>query len=70
MLRHAFPMRIGRTAPSRAGFRSLFDCQLAASGPVFGFTVADDAGNDQVRVVEGCTKGMHQCITQFAALMD
>src|SRR3954451_24788783 len=25
---------MGRTAPSVAGFRKLFDCQLAASGPV------------------------------------
>ena len=29
-----FRCRIGRTAPSRRGLRNLFECQLAASGPV------------------------------------
>src|SRR5258708_21188762 len=31
---YPFKCRIGSTAPSRAGFRNLFECQLAANGPV------------------------------------
>ena len=32
--------------------------------------VADDAGDDQLRVVEGGAEGMRQGVAQFAALMD
>src|SRR5258708_26721573 len=31
---YPFKCRMGITAPSRTGFRNLFECQLAASGPV------------------------------------
>jgi hypothetical protein len=36
----------------------------------FGLAVADDAGDDQIRVVEGGAIGMGQRIAQFAAFMD
>src|SRR6516225_3482456 len=34
------------------------------------FTVADDAGNDKIRVVEGGSVGMRECVTKFAAFVD
>ena len=36
----------------------------------FCFTIADDAGNDEVGVVERGTEGMRQGIPQFTAFMD
>ena len=36
----------------------------------FRFTVADDAADDQIRIVEGGAIGVGQRITQFAAFMD
>ncbi|MPN00378.1 hypothetical protein SDC9_147572 [bioreactor metagenome] len=39
-------------------------------GAGFGFSVADDAGGDQVRVVQHRSKGMGQAVSQLAALMD
>ena len=36
----------------------------------FGLAVADDAGNDQIRIVEGGAIGVNQRITQFAAFMN
>ena len=35
-----------------------------------GFAVADDAGDDQVRIVERGPEGMADRITQLAALMN
>jgi hypothetical protein len=45
--------RIGRTAPSRAGFKNLSECQLVGQRTSFSLAVADDAGDDQMRLVEG-----------------
>ena len=36
----------------------------------FGFAVADHAGDDQIRIVEGSTEGMAQRIPKFTALVD
>ena len=38
--------------------------------PGFSFSIADHAGNDEVRIVKGRTKGMGKSIAEFAALMD
>ena len=38
--------------------------------PGFRLAVADDAGDDQIRIVEGRAIGMQQRIAQFAALVD
>ena len=38
--------------------------------PGLGLAVADDAGNDQVGIVEGRTVGVRKRITQLAALVD
>ena len=38
--------------------------------PGLGFAVADDAGDDQVRVVEGCAVSMAQRVAELAAFMD
>ena len=35
-----------------------------------GLAIADDAGDDQVRIVERCAIGMRQGIAEFAALVD
>jgi hypothetical protein len=39
-------------------------------GAGLGFAVADDAGDDQVRIVERGPKGMADRITQLAPLMN
>ena len=39
-------------------------------GARLGLAVADDAANEQIRVVEGGAVGMRQRIAEFAALMD
>ena len=62
--------RIGRTAPSVAGFRNLFECQLVASGSGFRLAVADDAGDDQIGIVERRAIGVRQRIAKLAALVD
>src|SRR6516165_9844835 len=36
----------------------------------FCLTIADDAGNDQIWVVEGCSIGMRNSIAELSALMD
>ncbi len=56
--------------PSRAGFRNLLECQLAANAPVSASAVTDDAGHDQLRIVEGRTVSVEQRIAQFTALVD
>src|SRR5581483_9312122 len=38
--------------------------------PGFRLAVADDAGNDQIRVVEGGAVGVAQGVAQLAALVD
>ena len=38
--------------------------------PGLGFAIADDAGDDQVGIVEGGAIGMRQRIAEFATLMD
>jgi hypothetical protein len=35
-----------------------------------GFAVADDAGNDQVRVVERCPVSVRERVAQFATFMN
>ena len=62
--------RIGSTAPSRAGLRNLLECQLVASGAGFRLAVADDAGNDQIGIVESGAIGVGQRIAQLAAFMN
>ena len=52
------------------GFSSLLDCQAVASGPVLGLAVADDARDDQPRVVERGAEGVAEGITKLAAFMD
>ena len=53
-----------------AGLRNLFECHAVASGPGFGFAVADDAGGDEIGVVEHRAKGMAQRIAELAAFVD
>ena len=50
--------------------RNLFECQEVASGPGFGLAVADDAGDDQIGIVEGRAIGVRKRIAKFAAFVD
>jgi hypothetical protein len=36
----------------------------------FGFTVANDAGNDEARIIEGGAECVRQRVSQFAAFMN
>ncbi len=65
-----FRCRIGSTAPSVAGSRNLFACQLAASGPCLRLAVADHAGDEQIRVVERRAVGMAERVAELAALVN
>jgi hypothetical protein len=38
--------------------------------PGLRLTVSDDAGDREVRAVEGGTRGVHECVAQFAGLVD
>ena len=49
--------------------RNLFECQLVASGSGFRLAVADDAGDDQVGVVERRAEACDSD-SQLAALVD
>src|SRR5579859_3291617 len=40
------------------------------TGSGFGFAVADDAGNDQIGIVEGSAIGVQQRISELSAFMD
>ena len=62
--------RIGSTAPSLAGSRNLFACQLAASGPVSASPSPITHGHEQIRVVERGAVGMAERVPELAALVD
>ena len=36
----------------------------------FGLAIANDAADDEIRIVERCTKRMRECVSQFAAFMN
>ncbi|MDI2022594.1 hypothetical protein PJL18_03134 [Paenarthrobacter nicotinovorans] len=57
-----------RPVPERVDERWRFPGSLQRPG--FSFPVADDAGNNQVRVVHCRTGGMHQRVAQLTALMN
>ena len=46
------------------------ECQLGRQRAGLGLAVADDAGDDQVRVVEGRAVGVRQRVAELAALVD
>ena len=48
----------------------MFECQPVASGPGLGLAVADDARDDQVRVVERRAVGVREGVAELAALVD
>ena len=57
------------TQPSRAGLRNLLPCQPVARAGLR-LAIADDAGDDQVRVVERGPVGVAQGVAEFSALVD
>ena len=67
---YPFRCRMGSTAPSRAGFRNLFECQLPASGPVSASPSPTTQHDDEVRIVEDRAVGVQQRIPQLAALVN
>ena len=66
---YPFRCRIGSTAPSRAGFRNLFECQLVASARL-GFTVSDHAAHEQIGIIESRAKRVCDRIAEFAAFVN
>src|SRR5437016_5873607 len=58
--------RIGRTAPSRRGLRYLFECQLAASGPVS----ASPSPTTQAGVVEDGTVRVSDRVSELTSLVN
>jgi hypothetical protein len=61
---------MGSTAPSVTGSRNLLECQAVASGSGLRLAVADDAGDDEIRVVEHRAERMAQRVAELAALVD
>ena len=45
-------------------------CQLVASGPGLGLAVTDDAGHDEIGVVERGAMGVREGVAELAALVD
>ena len=60
----------GQDAPVAGRVEELVAVPAGRERPCLGFAVAHDAGDDQVRVVEGCAVGMAQCVAEFAAFMN
>ena len=58
------------TARSRWGSIDLFECQLAASGPVSASPSPITHATKQVGIVEGGSIGVRQGITELTALVD
>ena len=61
---------MGTTAPSRAGFNELVGVPAGGQRPGLGFTVADDARDEQVGVVERGAVRVHEGVAELAALVD
>ncbi len=52
------------------GIQKLVGMPAGGEGAGFGLPVADDAGDDQIRIVEGGTIGVNQRIAQFPAFVN
>ena len=52
------------------GIEELVGVPGGGEGSGFGFTIADDAGDDQVGIVEDGAEGMREGVAEFAALVD
>ena len=61
---------MGSTAPSVTGLRNLLECQLVGERAGFGFAVADDAGDDEIGIVECGAVGVHERVAELAAFVD
>src|SRR5271156_5621550 len=73
---------MGKTAPSRAGFKNLLMCHEVASGPVsdspsrgsersgFRFAITHRRGNDQLWIVESGATGVGEHIAELSAFMN
>jgi hypothetical protein len=62
--------RIGRTEPSRAGFQKFVRVPTGGQRSSFSLAVADDAGDDQMRIVEGRAISVEQGIPRPGATSD
>jgi hypothetical protein len=62
--------RIGRTEPSRAGFQKFVGVPTGGQRSSFSLAVADDAGDDQMWIVEGRAISVEQGIPWPGATSD
>ena len=62
--------RIGSTAPSRRRIEEADPLPRALERRGLGLAVADDAGDEQVGVVERGAEGVHERVAELAALVD
>jgi hypothetical protein len=63
-------MQDGQHAAIAGGIQELVAVPACGERTGFGFTVADDAGDDQVGVVEGRTERVGERVAKLAALVD
>src|SRR6202158_3067363 len=63
-------MKDGKHRAIARGVQKFVGMPTGSQCPGLSFAVADDATDDQIRVIEGGAIGMSQRITQFAAFMN
>ena len=66
----AVEMQDRQNGPVACRIEKLITVPTGGERPRFGLAVANNAGNDQVRVIEGGTEGVAQAVAKFASFVD